>query len=354
MSSIRPVRKHGVFAVAAACALLAITLPFSACDRKSGPRIVLYSSMDADVLSPIVKRFEKESGIGVDVVTDTEATKSTGLVERLISEKDAPRADVWWSSETLGTVLLSRAGVLAPYSSMDAENTGSGGWPGSLRGKKQDWYGLAPRPRVIVYNTKSVAPPALPPRQIEDLASARFASKGVAIADPAFGTTRGHIAVLFATLGDKEFAKQMGGVKWRVYDGNAAVVRAVANGEVDAGLADFDDFIGAEKNGWPVAVSFPILATRAGEGIIATPGTVAVVKGTAHEADARRLIDFILSRSVQEELATGPWRGMPVHTGVAPADERLRLQPIAPVQWELVAGALKESGAAWKKALGGK
>jgi iron(III) transport system substrate-binding protein len=243
--------------------------------------------------------------------------------------------------------------VLEPYSSLAAESAGGGGWPPSCRGKKQDWYGLALRPRVIIYNTKSIT--ENPPRQLEDLAPARFAARGVGIADPAFGTTRGYIAVLYAMLGDKEFARQLGAVKWRVYDGNAAVVRAVANGEVDVGLADFDDFVGAEKNAWPVGVSFPTLtAHREDVGIVATPGTVALVKGAPHDSDARRLIDFILSRTVQEELASGPWRSIPVLHGLPPADERLRRLPLAPVQWELVAGALQESGVAWKKAVSGK
>jgi iron(III) transport system substrate-binding protein len=53
---------------------------------KSG-EVVVYSSVDEVFARPIAEDFEKETGIEVRLVPDTEETKSTGLLNRLIAEK---------------------------------------------------------------------------------------------------------------------------------------------------------------------------------------------------------------------------------------------------------------------------
>ena len=87
--------------------------PFLAgCDRSNTAELVLYSSIDEPVASPIIRDFEKQTGIHVRLVTDTEASKSVGLAERLRAEKDHPQADVWWSNELFLTIALADEGLL--------------------------------------------------------------------------------------------------------------------------------------------------------------------------------------------------------------------------------------------------
>ena len=68
------------------CAVLAMVM--IGCDGQSAPsaprEVVIYSSIDEPYLRPLVQRFEKETSIKVRVVTDTEATKSAALVQRLL------------------------------------------------------------------------------------------------------------------------------------------------------------------------------------------------------------------------------------------------------------------------------
>ena len=75
---------------------------------------------------PVFGVFEKETGIKVLAVYDSEATKTTGLVNRLIAEKGSPRADVFWNSETCRTIVLKRKGVLTPYLSPSAAEIPAG------------------------------------------------------------------------------------------------------------------------------------------------------------------------------------------------------------------------------------
>src|SRR5690349_7147585 len=100
-------------------------LPFSichivGCHRETSPEITLYTSVDEPTASPIVREFEKQTGIRVRLVTDTEASKSVGLAERLRAEKDHPQADVWWSNEIFLTINLADQGLLE---SCDTEKT---------------------------------------------------------------------------------------------------------------------------------------------------------------------------------------------------------------------------------------
>ena len=49
-------------------------------------KVVVYTSVDEVFAEPICKQFERETGIKVELMPDTEETKSTGLLNRLIAE----------------------------------------------------------------------------------------------------------------------------------------------------------------------------------------------------------------------------------------------------------------------------
>src|SRR5262245_29447437 len=100
---------------------LPLLLALGGCRSSSGPTVVVYTAVDEDFSRPIVERFEKEMGIKVRFVTDTEETKSTGLVNKLIAEKDRPQADVFWSGDPVRAALLKKRGVAAAYQSPAAK-----------------------------------------------------------------------------------------------------------------------------------------------------------------------------------------------------------------------------------------
>src|SRR4051812_8933750 len=88
--------------------------------RAAGGRVVVYCSLDRPYADPVLRAFTRETGIAVAPVYDTEATKSLGLANKIISERGRPRADVFWSSEVVRMVGLKAQGVLAPYRSANA------------------------------------------------------------------------------------------------------------------------------------------------------------------------------------------------------------------------------------------
>lgn len=287
-------------------------------------RVVLYTSCDAPLLAPIIGAFEEETGIRVSVVSDTEATKTTGLVARILAERAAPRADVWWSNEALGTARLASEGLLDPFA-VKGETDFPRGWPEHLRAQDRTWYGFALRARVIAYNSNRV-PKSQAPARLRDLATAAWANR-VGIARPQFGTTRTHIAALVAMHGEQPVRDWLGLLKaqgLRVYDSNSAVVRAIANGEIDAGLTDTDDCFAALRENWPVRFSFET-PDRPGArfnglpsaGPVVIPNTVGKIRACPHPNQAQKLAEFLLSSRTERLLAQSDSRNLPVRESLA-------------------------------------
>jgi iron(III) transport system substrate-binding protein len=84
------------------------------CSRQSDQEVVVYTSVDQVFSEPIFRAFEQSSGIRVRAVFDTEETKCTGVLNRLISEADRPRADVFWSGDPARPLYSSNVAWLAP------------------------------------------------------------------------------------------------------------------------------------------------------------------------------------------------------------------------------------------------
>ena len=74
---------------------------FCGCGKPAAPppEVVVYVAHDQIYSEPILKQFEAETGIKAKIAFDTEASKTTGLVQRLIAEAANPRADVFWNNE---------------------------------------------------------------------------------------------------------------------------------------------------------------------------------------------------------------------------------------------------------------
>ena len=296
-------------------ALLVVVAALVGCGR--GEEVVLYSSVDDYVLREVVRAFEADTGVRVRVVGDTEATKTTGLVQRLLAERGHPRADVWWSSEPFGTIRLSGEGILGPY---EPEGFG-GGWPAGLCAPDATWHGFAQRSRVIVYAPARVADP---PATLDGLTDARWRGR-VGMARPQFGTMRGHMAALLERWGPERFGAWLRALKdnkVRLYDGNSSVVRAVAQGEIDLGLTDTDDVYAGQRNGWDIGL---VLGDGGDAGIpFVMPNTAGLVRGGPNPAHARELLAFILSERVERILAESDSRNTPIRAELA---RELGLEP---------------------------
>jgi iron(III) transport system substrate-binding protein len=253
--------------------------------------------------------FENRSGVHVRAVYDTEETKSTGVVNRLIAEAKSPQADVFWANDPVRPFLLVDRGMVESYIAPNAA-----GIPAPFKAADGTWTGFAARARILLVNTKKVAPADLP-RSINALADARWNGQ-TAIANPLFGTTTMHMAALFATWGDERgqaFLHDLKANDVRVASSNGEVKRLVATGEVAFGLTDTDDAHEAIEEGAPVDIVYP---DQEGDGTPIMPTVVVLLKGSPHGDAGRQLVDYLLSAEVETAMAARAAH-MPLRSGVA-------------------------------------
>lgn len=264
--------------------------------------LVVYCAHDSIYADGILREFEKETGIHVAVRYDTEATKSLGLVELLLQEKEHPRCDVFWNNELLGTLQLAEEQLLLPYRGKGYERI-----PAEFKDPNARWAGFAARLRLWMVNTNRMAATE---------ASVHDALKGdldrVVIAKPLYGTTRTQYTLLWQLWGRDKL------VAWdhnrrarhlREVDGNSGVKDLVAAGVCDLGWTDTDDFYEAKDEGKPVEM----LPVRLENGkTICIPNTVAIIRGTRHLAEAQQLVDFLLSEKCEMDLAAAKSRQIPL------------------------------------------
>ncbi len=294
-----------------------VAVAASGCGRADErPEVVLYVSADDYVARDVVAAFEASSGFRVRMVGDTEASKTTGLVERLRAEREAPVADVFWSSEVFMTIDLAREGVLAP-----SDPPAAAARPAATRDPEGRWHGFAARARVIAYDPDRLAAEDLP-QAWSDVIRDRWAGR-VVMADPRFGTTGGHLGVMKAwwdvrlmpgfydawLLGLRDVGVRM------LPGGNAAAVRAVLDGEADLALTDTDDVWAAQAAGGRIAMVYPRHAKDPGRGrgTLLIPNTVGLVAGGPNPEAGLALVDFLLSPEVERILAESDSRNIPMH-----------------------------------------
>jgi iron(III) transport system substrate-binding protein len=304
---LRPSISLAVFVAVAPMALGGCRSPEPA--PNADKTVTVYVSTDRVFSEPVLREYERRSGVKVNAVYDTEETKSTGLANRLLAEKGRPQADVFWSNEPVRTLVLKSRGVLAPYRSPSAE-----GIPPVLIDPDGYWTGFSARVRVIAYNTKMVTAEEAP-QSVFDLADAKWKGQ-VAMADPRFGSTSFHVAALYALAGDEkmdDFFRRLQANGVRVVDGNSVVRDLVARGDVKVGLTDTDDVNVAIENGQPVGM---VLPDRNGLGVPVMPNMVSLIANAPHPEDARTLIDYLLSADVERQLAQSEAVQIPLHAGV--------------------------------------
>ncbi len=253
---------------------LALLLALMGCSRPE--TVVVYTSQDEVYAEPILQEFTRQTGIKTLAVYDSEAVKTVGLVNRLLTEKDHPQCDVFWNNEELRTHQLEKQGVLR-------ETNG--------------WVAFGFRTRRLVVNTNLMALTNAP-RRLSALTNDTFRGR-VAVAYPLFGTTSTHFLALRQRWGEvawEQWCRALAANKPFLVDGNSVVVKMVAKGEAVVGISDSDDVIAGQREGLPVD---SLILDPDG---LAIRNTVAVIRRAPHPEAAQKLLDYLQSDEVFKKL----------------------------------------------------
>lgn len=319
------------------------------CSRRSPSEsrepVTVYCSVDQTFAQGVFQVFRERTGIAVEVVFDSEAGKTTGLVTRIIQEAKTgrPRADLFWSSELFNTILLARRDLLESYVSPAATDI-----PPRFKDTQGRWTATAARARVLAFDPTQTDSTKLP-REWEQLANVRFADQ-VAIANPLFGTTRGHIAAMFALWGNERgrlFLQGLHDGGALLSDSNGATVRAIIAQRKTLAVTDTDDVWLARRSGASLDLIYPDMG---GGGTLIIPCSVAIVRGCESLADTHRLYDFLVSAEVEAMLFQSDSRNIPVRAAL-----RQRLgttwPPETVIEFDAIADAMSDAVAAVREIL---
>jgi iron(III) transport system substrate-binding protein len=299
------------------------------CEKSAPSNVVtLYCSVDEPFAREVVAAFEKQSGIRVNLKTDTEAGKTTGLVRLIEAERAHPQADVFWSSELFNTIKMANDGLLAEY------RPPTEGIPDRYKDSAGKWTAFGDRARVLAWNAQKVKKDAVPAKW-RDIADPRWMGQ-LGLADPRFGTTRGHLAAMYTLWGEAEYVKFLDELQktlaGRLLDGNATAARLVGTGELSIGATDTDDAYARQERKEPVELAFPDMGDG---GTLLIPNSVGLLTGAPHLDAARKLIDFLCSEGTEEMLARSESRNIPVRESLraklkmeAPASSKVDFQKV--------------------------
>ncbi|HTL57419.1 MAG TPA: extracellular solute-binding protein [Candidatus Limnocylindrales bacterium] len=239
-------------------------------------QLVIYCAQDQVYAEPIFKAFQKETGIKVRPIFDSEAVKTVGLANRLLAERNHPQCDLFWGNEEMRTRQLAAQNVFRE----------TNGWAA---------FGYRSRRMVINTNRLSIAEA---PHSLLELTNAAWHGK-LALAYPQFGTTATHFHALHQEWGDagwQTWCHALMANKPLLVDGNSTVVKLVARGEALVGLTDSDDIADGQREGLPVAM-LPMTAET-----LLIPNTVAVVRDAPHPRAAELFFNYVQRREVVEQL----------------------------------------------------
>ena len=241
----------------------------------TAPEVIVYAAQDQVFAEPILKQFERETGIRVRTVFDSEAAKTVGLANRLLAEQRHPQCDVFWGNEELRTRQLAALGVFRATNG---------------------WASFGYRSRRLAMRDGDASVPA--PSSWSDLTNAAYRGK-ISMANPLFGTTATHLMALRHRWGESNWlawCRALAANKPFIVDGNSVAVKFLVRGEAAVALTDSDDIAVEIREGAKLQ-ALPMN----GETLL-IPNTVAVVNGCPHPDAAQKLFEFLQTRAVTDQL----------------------------------------------------
>ena len=283
--------------------------------------LVVYCAQDQDFAEPLLQQFEKETGIEVRAVFDSEAVKTVGLANRLLAERAHPQADVFWGNEELRTRQLAARDVFRATNGWAAfgyrsrrlvVNTnlvalGSAPASGAVGRAPRQTFATAvtdsrgPVPAAAALADEASAGTrvgARAPQTLLELTNAAWRGK-IALAYPMFGTTATHFLALRQQWGESNWlawCRALAANQPFLEEGNSLVVKRVARGEALVGLTDSDDIAAGQREGLPVA-ALPLAAD-----LLLVPNTVAVTRAGPQPKNAQRFFDWLRRPEVVRQL----------------------------------------------------
>jgi iron(III) transport system substrate-binding protein len=297
---------HGLHGVGVGVLL---SLVLSACGGTSPNTITLYNGQHEQTTDALVARFEKATGINVQVRSDDEGVLAT----QIDAEGSNSPADVIYTENSPALEYLQGKGLLAPVTSSTLAHT-----PSRYNSPQGDWVGVSARVSVLVYNTRLLSPGQLP-TSVMQLADPRWSGK-LALA-PGETDFQPIVTSVARRYGEAAALRWLQALKSNagnhIYPDNETVTDQVNRGQVAIGIINQYYWYRQRAEVGASGMHSAIAHFAPGDaGYVIDVSGAAVLRSSQHQAAAQKLLAFLVSAQGQHIIAHSDSFEYPIASGI--------------------------------------
>jgi iron(III) transport system substrate-binding protein len=295
--------------------------------------LLVYSVINEDHTSVLTELFARQTGVKVSYFR-----AATGeLINRVKAEQGAPQADILLGGDSGNHVSLAQAGALEAYVSKAVPAV-----PAYTRAADGAWTGFSVLTLGIGVNEqrfKEKYPGKAYPQTWDDLNDPAY--KGELIfTDPAASSTgylflQSQLQRLGAERG-WDYFKRLTPLAAQLPASGGAPPRLIGTGEYTVAVAYVHALQQYVAQGYPVKIIIPPKT-------VASFDALSVIKGGPNAANARRFIDFILSKEAQELFASLSYT-IPVNPEAKPLPGAISIDKLDVLDYDFdIAGSQRDA-----------
>jgi iron(III) transport system substrate-binding protein len=279
--------------------------------------LVVYSGRSKGLVHPIIKQFEKETGITVKVRYGNTAQLAVALLE----EGEKSPADLFWAQDAGALGAVSKQGLFQTLPESILSKV-----PDKFRNAEGMWTATSGRARVLAYSPERVKTEELP-NSIFDLTDAKW--KGRVGWAPQNASFQAFVTAMRVLEGEEKAEEWLRGMKANgaeSYPKNTPIIRGLAAGEIDLGLPNHYYLMRFKKSdsGFPVEQTF--FASGDAGNLVNVAG-IGILKSSTHANEVNSFVEYLLSPKVQQFFISEVFE-YPVTDAVIPSEKLLPLNEL--------------------------
>ncbi|HYE83161.1 MAG TPA: ABC transporter substrate-binding protein [Clostridia bacterium] len=296
-------------------------------------KLVVYAALNEADIVEIQKKFKEDTGIEIEYIR----AGAGDVAARVLAEKASPKADVMVGGSVDVYEPLAKDGLFEKYVSPNSKELAA-----TFNDPNQYWQGWYMGVLALVVNKdrfdKELKPQRLQiPATWDDLLDPRYKNVFVSSNPVTAGGAYIFIADQIFRLGEDkawDYLKELDKNVHHYYKGAVDCISPVATGEFIVGMSWGHDIYNAVKQGYPIEVVIPKQTAF-------EIGGAAVVKGGKNIDNAKKFIDWLLTKEVGE-MNTSISNRYSVRKDVTPPKGLPKLEEVDLVKYDRAkAGAMK-------------
>jgi iron(III) transport system substrate-binding protein len=268
--------------------------PVSEGPASASGSLTVYSGRSESLVGPLLEQFESDTGIDAEV----NYAGTSELAATILEEGDASPADVFFGQDAGALGALAAEGRLAPLPQATLDKVEE-----RFRADDGSWVGVSGRARVVAYDDR-IHDPADLPDGIAGFTDPQW--KGKIGWAPTNASFQSFVTAFRLMEGDDAAKAWLEGVQAndpKVYEGNDAVLNAIAAGEVEVGFINhYYLMVALAEQG----DSFPVRNHFIGgddPGALVNVASAGVLSTANNSAAAQAFVDYLLTQESQEYFA---------------------------------------------------